>query len=86
MRFFSLSHLPTRNRRGHLYNVMPYSASSFNPTQHYQCSCDDGASWTNIHGPTTITRAVFKNAQSKWAAVVAHSDTATTSTYVIPCQ
>ena len=65
--------------------VKPYSANSFNGTQYYQYSCNGGA-WTNIYGPTTITRSIYQNSQNKWVATVSRSDTSKTSTYVFLVQ
>jgi hypothetical protein len=66
--------------------VQPYSANSFPSTQYFQHSCNAQQTWTNIYGPVTITRSMFKNAQNKWAVKVSRSDTSVTSTYVIPGQ
>ena len=64
--------------------VKPYSGSSFNGTQYYQYSCN-GGDWTNIYGPTTITRSL-QNSQGKWVATASASDTTKTSTYVLKVQ
>jgi hypothetical protein len=65
--------------------VKPYSATSFSATQYYQYTCN-GTTWTNIYGPTTITRSMFTNSQGKWAVKVSRSDTTATSTVVILTQ
>ena len=63
--------------------IKPYSNFSFDGTQMFEYSCNNGA-WVQFGGPFKITRKVAQNSSSQWVFTISKTNVSFSSTYLLP--